>query len=372
MSNLRKFTACGLAAAMLALPCVGQSAQDDDATTIAVDVKVVTLPVTVRDKHGQIVRNLTKDDFVLRDEGQLQPIRYFSQDSNLSVTLGLLVDTSLSQRYVIDQERNASKTFLDDMLTDEKDKAFVIHFDREVELLQDLTSNHAQLQSALDLLDTPRPEERSQSGDPQPGSRGPHSSRGGTLLYDAIYLAATELMQKQQGQKAVIILSDGVDHGSRESLESALAAAQRAETVVYSILFTDEHQGERGFGRSRVGIGWPGGGSGYPGGGPGGGGGGPRGGGGGRGPKPQEAHTDGKKILERASKATGGRLFTVSKKESLGEIYSSIAEELRTQYSLGYTPTKADSSAGFHKITLEAKNKDLSVQTRDGYFADQK
>jgi VWFA-related protein len=176
-------------------------------------------------------------------------------------------------------------------------------------------------------------------------------------------------MQKQQGRKALIILSDGVDHGSKESLESAIAAAQRAETVVYSILFTDGHQGEHGVGRSRVG--WPSGGGGYPGGGPGGGSGGPRGRGGGRDPKPQESHTDGKKILERASKATGGRLFTVSKKESLGEICSRIAEELRTQYSLGYTPTKADSSAGFHKITLEAKNKDLSVQTRDGYFADQ-
>jgi VWFA-related protein len=225
------------------------------------------------------------------------------------------------------------------------------------------------------LLQTPRPDDRSQSGDSDPGSqRGSHRSHGGagTLLYDAVYLASTELMQKQQGRKAVIILSDGVDRGSKESLEGAIAAAQRADTVVYSILFKDEHQGEHGFDRSRgrVGGGWPGGGGGYPGGGwPGGGG---RGGrsGGSRGPRPDESHVDGKKILERISKETGGRLYAVSKKETVGQIFDNIAEELRTQYNLGYTPTKGDSSAGYHRITLAAKNKDLNVQTRDGYYAD--
>jgi VWFA-related protein len=367
-----KLVARTLIGVLVTLPSMGQSAPDDAATTIAVDVKVVTLPVTVRDKHGEIVRSLTKDDFVLHDDGHLQTIRYFSQDSNLPLTLGLLVDTSLSQRNVLDQERNASRTFLAQMLTNDKDKAFVLHFDHEVELLQDLTSSHSQLESALDLLQMPRLD-RSQSGDSQPDSqRGSHRSHGGgTLLYDAVYLASTELMQKQQGRKAVIILSDGVDRGSKESLESAIAAAQHADTIVYSILFTDEHKGEHGGdgSRGRAGVGWPGGGGGYPGGGWPGGGGGRRGGS--RGPQPtQESHADGKKILERISKETGGRLYTVSKKESVGEIYDSIAEELRTQYSLGYTPTKGDSSSGYHRITLEARNKDLNVQTRDGYDGD--
>ena len=129
--------------------------------TVAVDVKVVTLPVTVRDKHGKIVRDLTKDDFTLQEDGRPQTIRYFSQDTNLPLTLGLLVDTSRSQSNVLDAERNASRSFLDQMLVQEKDKAFLIHFDREVELLQDLTSSREKLQSALELLKTPSDRERS-------------------------------------------------------------------------------------------------------------------------------------------------------------------------------------------------------------------
>jgi len=339
------------------------------ATTMSVDVKVVTLPVTVRDKHGQIVRNLTKDDFLLDEDGHPQTIRYFAQESNLPLTLGLLVDTSLSQRNVLDQERTASERFLDQMLTAEKDQAFLIHFDREVELLQDLTSSREKLQSALALLQAPRYDRDSGGGggsspDSQPGgSRRTHGG-GGTLLYDAVFLASDELMKKQQGRKALIILSDGVDRGSKESLQNAVEAAQRADTVVYSILFADAHQEEGGgFGRGGGG-GWPGGG--WPGGGgPGGGG---RRGGGQR--YPQETRPDGKKILERISKETGGGLYEVSKKRTVDQIYASIAEELRTQYSLGYTPDKTNVAAGYHKISLTTKQKNLAVQTRDGYYAE--
>ena len=302
---------------------------------------MVTLPVTVRDKKGQIVRNLTKDDFVLQEDGHPQVIKYFAQDTNLPLTLGLLVDTSLSQRNVLDQERNASKVFLDQMLTDVKDKAFLIHFDREVELLQDLTSSREKLQAGLELLRTPQSDNSgdpgsSGSGDPQssPGNGRMHRG-GGTLLYDAIYLASNELMKKQQGRKALIILSDGDDRGSKESLQSAIEAAQRAETVVYSILFADKDRnsgfgGPGGGGMGRRGGGWPGGG--WPG----------SGGGGGRsgGRSPQEPHVDGKKILDQISKETGGRMYEVSKKQAIDQIYDSIAEELRTQYNLGYTPDK--------------------------------
>ncbi|MCU1300206.1 MAG: von Willebrand factor, type [Candidatus Sulfotelmatobacter sp.] len=341
------------------------------AATLSVDVKLVTLPVTVRDKHGQIVRNLTKDDFLLEEDGHPQTIRYFAQEANLPLTLGLLVDTSMSQRNVLDQERTASKSFLNQMLTAAKDQAFIIHFDREVELLQDLTSSHDKLQTALASLQTPRPDRDTGGGgesapDSSPG--GSHRMHGGTLLYDAVFLASDELMKKQQGRKALIILSDGVDRGSKESLPSAIEAAQRADTVVYSILFADNHQDhQQGGGFGRPGVGWPGGG--WPGGGgSGGGGGGGRRGGGQR--PSQEARPDGKKILERISKETGGRLYEVSKKETVDKIYTSIAEELRTQYSLGYTPDKADAAAGYHKIILRAKDKNLSVQTRDGYYAD--
>ena len=361
-------------------PAHAQDAHNPDAhtqsvTTMEVDVKVVTLPVTVRDKKGQIVRNLTKDDFVLQEDGRPQTIKYFTQDTNLPLTLGLLVDTSLSQRNVLDRERNASKVFLDQMLTDAKDKAFLIHFDRDVELLQDLTSSRDKLQAGLELLRTPQPDRNGGSGDPSDPQSSPGSGNGqprmhrggGTLLYDAIYLASDELMKKQQGRKALIVLSDGDDRGSKESLQSAIEAAQRADTVVYSILFADHRENDSfgrqgGGGMGRHGGGWPGGG--FPGGG-----GGPGGGGRGGGRNPQEPHVDGKKILDQISKETGGRLYEVSKKQAIDQIYDSIAEELRTQYNLGYTPDKGNAEAAYHKISLTAKQKDLVVQTREGYYA---
>jgi VWFA-related protein len=376
--------AYALIAALAAVSGVGPSMRaQETATTIAVDVKVVTLPVTVRDKHGQIVRDLTKDDFTLEEDGRPQTIRYFSQEANLPLTLGLLVDTSRSQTNVLDAERNASRSFLDQMLVQQKDKAFLIHFDREVELLQDLTSSREKLQAALELLKTPSDREQSNDPNDSPDSRsGDSRSRsgshhgGGTQLYDAVFLASNELMKKQQGRKALVILSDGVDRGSKTYLEGAIESAQRADTVVYSIYFADSHHEDRnegqrrggGMGRSGGGWpgggggGWPGGGGGYPGGGRGGPGGGQR--------HPEEPRTDGKKILERISKETGGRFFEVSKKQSVGEIYSSIVEELRTQYSMGYTPDKDSAASGYHHVQLQVKRKDLTVQTREGYYAD--
>lgn len=349
---------------------------EDSAATVSVDVKVVTLPVTVRDKHGQIVRNLTKEDFTLEEDGRPQTIKYFSQDANLPLTLGLLVDTSFSQRNVLDEERTASRAFLDQMLKQDKDRAFIIHFDKEVELLQDLTSSHDKLQKALEDLRTPQPDRQpsdDRDGSPQGGQKRMH--RGETQLYDAVYLASNELMKNQQGRKSLIILSDGVDRGSKTTLDSAIEAAQRADTMVYSILFKDTQESERGGSerqrRGGMGGGWPGGGGGWPGGG-----GGWPGGGGGRGgrsggPRPSaEPRVDGKKILQRVSTETGGRLFEVSKKETVAQIYSTIAGELRTQYNLGYTPDQKAAAEGYHKIKLTAKGKDYSVQTRDGYYAD--
>src|ERR1019366_5536351 len=291
-SSLSRSVAYALIAALVALPGVGPLLRaQDTAATFAVDVKVVTLPVTVRDKHGAIVRDLTKDGFTLQEDGRAQTIRYFSQEANLPLTLGLLVDTSRSQSNVLDAERNASRSFLDQMLVQAKDKAFLIHFDREVELLQDLTSSREKLQAALELLKTSS--DRGSSNDPRandpndpsnsPSGSGSHHG-GGTQLSAAVYLASNELMKKQQGRKALIILSDGVDRGSKSYLESAIESAQRADTVVYSIYFADSRREEgerpggmgRGGGTGRGGGGWPGGGGGWPGGGggyPGGGGG---------------------------------------------------------------------------------------------------
>lgn len=333
------------------------------ATTLSVDVKVVTLPVTVRDKKGQIVTSLTKDDFTLLEDNRPQSIKYFNLDTNLPLTLGLLVDTSMSMRNAFDQEKSSSKTFLNQMLTKPEDKAFLIHFDREVELLQDLTPSKDKLSSALEELG-PTQQSYSQTSDSDPGQQR-HVRGGGTQLYDSIYLAADELMKKQQGRKAIVVLSDGQDRGSRETLNSAIEAAQRANTVVYTIYFQGEqphdYQNRGGMGRPRIGMG----GGGYPGGYPGGGGGYPRGGQG-----PSEPHIDGKKIMAQIAEQTGGRMFEAKKKENFDQVYASIAEELRSQYMLGYTPDKSSADESYHRITLTANKKDLIVQTRDGYYAD--
>jgi VWFA-related protein len=333
---------------------------------ISTEVKFVTVYATVRDKHGKIISNLNQADFAIDEDGRPQTIKYFARESDLPLTLGLLVDTSLSQRRLIEQECTASYSFFDHILREGKDKAFLIHFDREVELLQDLTPSRAKLRTALNDLDTPEfTDVRGGGGGSSGGSGGggggsgrSHGGGGGTLLYDAIYLASNELMKKQQGRKALVILTDGVDHGSKESLNTAIESAQRADTVVYSILFADEE----GYGH---GGGYGGGGhGGYGGGGMG------RGGGGGGGHRyPQEDHPDGKKVLTRISKETGGQLFQVTKKLSIEQIYAQIEEELRNQYSLGYTPDHASAEATYHMIHLTTNQKDLTVQARDGYYS---
>ncbi len=345
-----------------------------DTPTFSSNVKVVNVLATVRDKHGQIVNNLTKDDFKLQQDGQPQSIRYFNKDTDLPLSLGLLVDTSMSQRRLIEQERTSSYSFLNNLMRpDDKDKAFVIHFDWDVELLQDLTSSRPRLEAALDKLDNPRSAPGyggggggggyPSGGGGYPGGGGGHHGGGGTTLYDAVFLASDEVTRKLEGRKALIILSDGVDTGSKVSLDRAIETAQRANTLVYSILYADpEAYGHQG--------GYPGGGMGRHGGWGGGGGGMGRGPGGGGYPQ-QASHPDGKKVLERISHETGGRFFEVSKKQPIDQIYSQIEQELRNQYSLGYTPDKADASPGYHKIALTTTNKDLIVQTREGYYAGQ-
>jgi VWFA-related protein len=338
---------------MVSIFLAGNTLRGDQEATLSVDVKVVNLLASVRNKQGQIVRELNKEDFILEEDGRSQTIRYFGHETNLALTLGLLVDTSLSQRNVLGQERSASTRFLDQVLREKKDLAFLIHFDREVELLQDLTSSRKQLETALGSLETPDPLQR--GGTHSPGSwPGPHRRGGGTLLYDAVFLASNDMLKKQNGRKALVILSDGVDTGSKVSLESAVESAQRADTLVYSILFADAHAygAGGGFGGPHSGD--------Y-------GGMGRHGGGGGR-RYPQQSLPDGKKILERLSKETGGGFFEVSKNQPIEQIYDRIEEELRNQYSLGYTPDRANAGSGYHKIHLMTKQKGLVVQTREGYY----
>ncbi len=330
-----------------------------DQTKFSTDVNVVNVLATVRDKKGQIVRNLTKDDFAIEEDTRPQTIRYFSQESNLPLTLGLLVDTSGSMRNVLDQERDASYKFFQQVLRPDKDKAFIIHFDREVVLIKDLTSSEKELEAALGKLQTPQLQRTDQSdgggggqdggnsgGGGYPGGRGGGRRGGGTLLYDAVYLGSDEILKKQQGRKAIILLTDGMDRGSKTPLPGAIESAQRADTLVYSIMFADS-EGFRGFGGPGMG----------------------RHGGYGR-RYPQEQRPDGKKVLEQISKETGGGFYEVSKKQPIDQIYEHIEEELRNQYSLGYTPDKA--LAGYHKITVTVKEKGLVVQARDGFYEESK
>jgi VWFA-related protein len=327
------------------------------------DVKVVNLFATVRDKDGRIVKNLTKEDFTLAEEGRPQTIRYFAQQTDLPLTLGLLVDVSGSERRMLSEERQASRTFLEKVLRPEKDKAFLIRFAHEVELLQDLTPSRERLEKALDLLDSPQQDQNGNSGS-NSGGGGGRGGRygghrgGGTALFDAVYLAADEVLKPVSGRKALILLTDGEDNGSKTSLTEAIASSGRSDVIAYSIRIADDESGfSRGFGGPGMGGGRHGGM------------GGPMGGGGmGRGRGGGMEHVDGKKILKQISKETGGAYFEKSKKKSVDDIYAQIEDELRNQYNIAYTP-EGGGDSGFRKITLTAKQSGLTVQTREGYYA---
>jgi VWFA-related protein len=291
-------------------------ASSQQEATFSTEVKVVSVLATVVNKKGQIIRDLTKDDFSLSEDGRPQTIRYFSRESDLPLPLGLMVDTSMSQRRVLDAERGSSFRFLNQVLRETKDQVFIMQFDMAVQVRQPLTSSRKQSEDALSFVDTPTVRElRNQSG-------------GGTLLYDAIVAAAQDVMKNQQGRKALIVLSDGVDTGSEATLAAAIDAAQRADTLVYSILFSDPSA----YGMF---LGSPG----------------------------------GRGALQRISKETGGDFFEVSKRQGIEQTFSLIQEELRSQYSLGYVSDQPVRISEFRRIQLTAKQKGLVVQARDRYWA---
>src|SRR5277367_4900616 len=217
-------------ASILLLPIAAQTPNQDQ-PTFSTEVKVVNVLATVRTKSGQLVNDLTKDDFSLTENKRPENIRYFSRESDLPLTIGLLVDTSMSQARVLEKERSASFQFVDQVLREGKDKVFVTQFDMAVMTRQQPTSSRRDLEQTLPLVDTPSKSElRAQRG-------------GGTLLFDAVVRASREIMSGQRNRKAMIILSDGGDNGSDETLASAIEAAQRADTLIYSILFADPSYG---------------------------------------------------------------------------------------------------------------------------------
>lgn len=333
----------------LALLCttVRSTAQEpadkpETAPTIKVDTRLVVVPVVVRDRKGQLVKNLKQTDFTLAENNKPQTIRYFDRDSDAPLTIGLLVDVSGSQRDVLDEERTASSAFLDTLLRPDKDKAFIVQFGHQADLLADVTGSLPELEAGLKKIDadTGRPQfsqsqqdqqDSSGSSNGQDDSQGNHGGYGGgrgghrgggpggrgfgggTVLYDAIYLASDEVIQKQKNRKALVLLTDGDDRGSKESIGAATEAAQRADATVYAIYFKGREPGSGGFGNHRGG-GFPGmGGGGWPGGGG-------RGGSGGGSGRGGEVRVDGKKILERICDETGGRVFEVTGKEHIDDI----------------------------------------------------
>jgi len=300
--------------------------------TFATAVNVVSVLASVRDKQGHYVRDLGQDDFELREDGRLQQIKYFSRQTDAALTLGMLVDTSLSQRRVLDEERNAGREFLWQVLRPAKDSAFLVRFDVEVELTQDSTNSLPKLDKALNSLEVPR----SRAGRGRGGVAGI-----GTLLYDAVFLAADEVLKKLEGRKAIILLSDGDDHGSRVSLARAVETTQKADTSVYAIHIFDENGGlARGFGgRQR------------------------------RRAPARRRESIGQKALLKIAEETGGRYFEVTGQKPLDQVYREIEEELRNQYSLGYVSDRPVPSAEFRKIAIVTKRKGLTVQARNGYYA---
>jgi VWFA-related protein len=312
------------------------------------------------------------------------------------------MDTSRSLTNAMEAERKAAAKFVDLMLpadpkqTKKGDEAFLIHFDREVELLEDFTNAREKLHRELEEMGPSRASHDERQGpetadedrgqERRGGERGGMRA-GGTQLYDAIFLASDELMKTVQGRKALVVFSDGVDRSSKETLNDAIDAADRAGLEIFTIYFKGEEQkggggmggegpggsqgGNQGGGRrgGSGGGGWPGsGGSNWPGGGSGGGY--PSGGGSGRRGGGDAVKVDGRKIMEQIAKRTGGRFFDAKKKENLEEIYNQIAEELRGQYLLTYTPDKP-ADGEYHKLQVKAKKDDLTVVAREGYYAEE-
>ena len=301
--------------------------QDQSAATLKVNVNVVQLFFNVKDKKGALIPNLAKDNFQVLEDGTPQTIKYFAAESNLPLTLGILIDSSGSQARVLDMEKQVGGDFLTQILRD-KDLAFVISFDVDVDLLQDFTSSVHSLKAALNSA---KINTAGGGGTGIPGLGGgtipTQGTPRGTLLYDAVYLAAHDELSQQVGRKAMILLTDGEDQGSRLKIRDAIEAAQKSDSIVYVLLCAD--RGFYGFG-------------GY----------------------------SGDREMKKLTEETGGRVIEVGNKfEKLKQGFDEIANELRSQYNIGYTPTNSKLDGTFRKVQIQTNNKDYKIQARTGYYA---
>ena len=321
----RKFAVPALLTFVLAAAAQNPPPQKDEqgTETFKVSVDVVNVFFNVKGDHGALISGLQKDDFTLSEDGSPQTIKYFSAESNQPLTLGMMIDTSGSQRRLLPMEKEVGSSFLREVLR-EKDLAFVISFDVDVNLLQDYTSNPRELRAGLERAHI----NSGTSGIMFPGTGGdtvPNRHPRGTVLFDAVYVAAREQLAQEAGRKAMILLTDGADFGSRVKLEEAIEAAQKADTICYVLLLVDQ---------SAYGFAYPGSG-------------------------------DVKKLAEQ----TGGRMIDVgSNPQKLKEAFDQISNELRSQYNIGYTSTNTQRDGSFRKIEIKSR-KGHKIQSRRGYYA---
>jgi VWFA-related protein len=280
-------------------------------------VTLVNLFATVRDKNRRIVTGLKQDDFKIAEDNQDQKIAFFSQEVALPITMALLLDTSGSEQDNLGAIQEAGSSFLRRILR-KGDEALVMSFDSDVDLLSDFTDDRAQLDRAVHRSRINIPSGGSIGGNPGPvGSR----QITGTALYDAIYLACSEKLTSEAGRKAIVIVTDAQDEGSKVRLEEAIEAAQRTDTVIHILLVADPRYGANSG------------------------------------------------VADKLSKETGGRMISVRSEKKLMEAFDEISEELRNQYTLGYYPSNSARDGKFRKIKVETVNHDLKVLARRGYYA---
>jgi VWFA-related protein len=301
---------------------------DESVLTLKVNVNLVNVFFTVKDKQGELVPHLSKNDCTVAEDKQPQTLKNFVAESDLPITLGILLDTSGSQYRVLPLEQETGGRFLEQVLR-KKDEAFVLSFDVDVDLLQDYTNNAHQLTRALDKAEINTAGGNGAAGIPGAGGGTvpTYGTPKGTLLYDAVYLASNEKMSQETGRKAMILLTDGEDEGSDHKIQDAIAAAQKSNAIVYVILIAD-----RGF---YGGFGY----SGYS-------------------------------AMKKLTEETGGRLIDVGNNgKKLEAAFQQIEDELRSQYVASYTPTNTKVDGTFRRITVECRGDGLKIQTRRGYYA---
>jgi VWFA-related protein len=300
-------------------------AQEQPPPSIKVEVNIVNVLASVRDKRGGLIGNLGKEDFTIFEDGKQQEIKYFTRETDIPMTIGLLIDVSASQENLIGIEQQAASAFFSTVLRP-KDLAFLISFGADADLLQDYTNSPKLLRDGLKDLKV-----NSSVGGLHPGPVPTIYQPRGTILYDAVYLAAHDQLKGQVGRKALVLITDGEDQGSRYKIQDAVMAAQKADAIIYSIYYYD-----RGFYMRYGGLNFGGGGEGY---------------------------------LKRMSDDTGGMVFKVDRKHTLNDVFKDIQDAMRSQYAIGYNPTNPIKDGTFRHLEIKVKGTDYKVQARKGYYA---